>query len=73
MATTPSINSMPKPAPLWLTVCTKAFSIGDSLAQIQQAKKALAAPAMKLFICGRRDGRYRNPEPDECGGMMKMS
>ena len=64
---------MPNPAPLWLTVCTKAFSIGDSCAHSQHVKKAVAAPAMKLFICGRSDGRYRKPDPDECGGMMKIS
>jgi hypothetical protein len=34
---------------------------------------AEAAPAMKLFRCGVREGRYRKPEPDEWGGIMNMS
>lgn len=33
----------------------------------------VTTPAMKLFHWGLRDGRYRNPEPAECSGMMKIS
>lgn len=32
-----------------------------------------AKPAAKLLTFGFSDGRYRKPEPDECGGIMKIS
>lgn len=35
--------------------------------------RALANPAAKLFKFGRRDGRYKKPDPDEWGGIMNMS
>lgn len=35
--------------------------------------KAEAKPAAKLLTFGWSDGRYRKPEPDECGGIINMS
>jgi hypothetical protein len=35
--------------------------------------RAEAKPAAKLLTFGCKDGRYRNPDPEECGGIMKMS
>ena len=35
--------------------------------------RAEAKPAAKLLTFGFSEGRYRKPEPDECGGIMKMS
>lgn len=32
-----------------------------------------AKPAAKLLAFGLSDGRYRKPDPAECGGMMKTS
>jgi hypothetical protein len=72
-ATILKTSTNPSPAPLELTVCTKAFSTGDNLTHNQHANNAVTAPAMKLFSCGRNDGKYKKPDPDECGGMMKMS
>jgi hypothetical protein len=34
---------------------------------------AEAKPAAKLLTLGLMDGRYKNPEPEECSGMTKMS
>jgi hypothetical protein len=47
--------------------------MGESFDHNQQARNALAAPAIKLFTCGRREGRYKKPEPEEWGGIMKIS
>ena len=35
--------------------------------------RAEAKPAAKLLTLGLREGKYRKPEPEEWGGMMKMS
>lgn len=35
--------------------------------------RAEAKPAAKLLTFGLSDGRYKNPEPEECGGMIKIS
>ncbi len=40
---------------------------------IRTHSRADANPAAKLLTLGCNDGRYRKPEPDECGGMMKIS
>jgi hypothetical protein len=37
------------------------------------AKRVHATPARKLLRWGWREGRYKKPEPAECGGIMKMS
>lgn len=40
---------------------------------ITTSTRADAKPAAKLLTLGFSDGRYRKPEPAECGGMMNMS
>jgi hypothetical protein len=59
------------PEPLTPThhACTTGASADPTTTRI----KALAKPAAKLLTLGLRDGRYRKPEPAECGGMMKIS
>lgn len=49
------------------------FKAGAMLWNTTTHARALAKPATKLLIFGCSDGRYRNPDPAECSGMMKMS
>jgi hypothetical protein len=49
--------SMAGPLPDLVTLCTISLQVGATSEYSQQQKKALAAPAMKLFVLGRSEGR----------------
>jgi hypothetical protein len=49
--------SMAGPLPDLVTLCMISLQVGAMSEYSQQQKKALAAPAMKLFVLGRREGR----------------
>jgi len=53
------------PFPDWVILCMMVLHVGATTEYSQQQKKALAAPAMKLFVFGRSEGRYRKPDPAE--------
>jgi hypothetical protein len=50
-----------------------AWTAGANIEPNAQSMRAEANPAAKLLTFGFNDGRYRNPDPEECGGIMKMS
>jgi hypothetical protein len=52
---------------------TMLMTIGLARFVMMTTARVLTTPAMKLFHCGLSDGRYRNPDPAECSGMMKTS
>lgn len=58
-------QSMNGPFPDWVILCMMVLHVGATTEYSQQQKKALAAPAMKLFVFGRSEGRYRKPDPAE--------
>ena len=62
---------LPAPPPPAAAVYT--FKIGDNIDHSRTTKRVLTEPAIKLFRWHCKDGRYRNPEPEECGGIMKIS
>lgn len=59
--------------PLATIVANHSLSTGNTIDQIPTANIVQPTPARKLFRCVCSDGRYRNPEPEECGGIMKIS
>jgi hypothetical protein len=70
MPTTTSIIPIP-PAPF--TLAHHAWKAGANAEHIATSMSADANPAAKLLTFGFSDGRYRKPDPEECGGIMKMS
>lgn len=70
---TPTTNNKTPTPPLAMTVAIHSFNTGMTNVYTPTANSVHATPAKKLFRCVPRLGRYRNPEPAECGGMMKMS
>jgi hypothetical protein len=55
------------------TLFHHAVTAGAKAEPMTTSMSADANPAAKLLVFGFIDGRYRKPEPEECGGMMKMS
>ena len=51
----------------------QALKAGAMLCPRTTTNSAEANPAAKLLIFGFSEGRYKKPEPEECGGMMNMS
>jgi hypothetical protein len=49
------------------------WTAGFNAEPITTSTRADAKPAAKLLALGFRDGRYRKPDPEECGGIMKIS
>jgi hypothetical protein len=47
--------------------------VGAIRDHIMTTSSVLEAPARKLLRWHCREGRYKKPPPDECGGTMKMS
>lgn len=47
--------------------------MGSKINQRTSKAAAHTKPAMNEFGVGRRDGRYKKPEPDDEGGITKMS
>jgi hypothetical protein len=66
-------TSMPPAPPLWLMAWNHDFIIGSMIFHIYKTTSVQATPAIKLLVCGLREGRYKKPLPAECGGMIKMS
>lgn len=59
--------------PVFLTLFHHNCTVGINADVTATSMRADAKPAAKLLTLGFSDGRYRKPEPEECGGMMKMS
>jgi hypothetical protein len=55
------------------TLYHQTWKAGASIDPIATSMRAEAKPAAKLLTLGCNDGRYRKPDPDEWGGIMKMS
>jgi hypothetical protein len=49
------------------------FTAGVKAEPMTTSRSADANPAAKLLVFGFIDGRYRKPEPEACGGIIKMS
>jgi hypothetical protein len=65
-------NNIPIP-PEPFTLFHHACTAGANAEPITTSMRAEAKPAAKLLTFGFSEGRYRKPEPDECGGIMKIS
>jgi hypothetical protein len=71
--TTNITTPLPPEFTLALTITTHCLIVGSIIFHTAMAAIVLATPAKKLFLCTCKLGRYKNPPPDECGGIMNMS